>query len=427
MNGELTPTGTPEGGPFLRSVATLFSGTVLAQAIPFLLAPLIARLYDAAQFAAFGTLLAVFNILNVVAAGRYDQAIVLPRSRERSSDLAKGAIFLVACTTVLVAVLLFIFGARLEQATSLTDLHRLTWPLVALTFLGGTQLVLLQWLLRNRAFSVIARQKVVQSIAVTGLTLLFGWASWRDGLISGYLFGWMVYSALTLAVVFRRFPLGQGWEAVRIKMALRAYRDWPLHNAWPAVLNATASGMAVIYMVGFFDVQVAGEHNFARQYLLIPIGMISVALGQVLFERTATRVRERMPILADLRRVTWVLVAMALVIALVVTFYGETLFAWILGERWRYAGHVAGILIWGYSAQLVGGPLGAQLIAMGKVKATMLFPVFYALLLAFLPLFRNTSPLRFMALLSGTEVLAYGGYAALVWYHARRYEHSIHA
>lgn len=415
----------PVRSSFLHSVLTLFSGTVIAQAIPFLFAPVIARLYDAEQFAAFGTLLAVFNILNVVAAGRYEQAIVLPREREQASDLAKGALFLVACTTVLSALILLLFGKRIEQATSLSDLNRLIWPLVALTLLGGSQLVLLQWLLRNRAFPAIARQKVLQSIAVTGLTLLLGWAAWHNGLVSGYLFGWLIYTAATAWVVLRKFPLEGGWNTLHIRSALRTYRDWPLHNAWPAVLNATASGLAVIYMVSFYNVQVAGEHNFARQYLLVPISMVSVALGQVLFERTAARVRERMPILADLRKVTWVLVAIALVIALIITFSGGTLFTFVFGEQWRFAGHAAGILIWGYSAQLVGGPLGAQLIAMGKVKAAMLFPVFYALLLAFLPLFKHVEPLRFMALLSGAEVLAYGGYVALVWYHVKRYERSI--
>ncbi|MCB0772356.1 MAG: oligosaccharide flippase family protein [Flavobacteriales bacterium] len=411
--------------PFLRSVATLFSGTVLAQLFPFLCAPLIARLYDATQFAVFGTLLAVFNIINVVAAGRYEQAIVLPRERGQAADLVKGALVLVACTTVLVTGLLLAFGLRLERAASLTDLHRLTVPLVALTFLGGTQLVLLQWLLRHRAFPVIARQKVLQAVAVTGLTILFGWLAWRNGLVAGYVLGWLIYASATAWAVLRSFPLGPGWHAGAIKAALRAYRDWPLHNAWPAVLNAVASGMAVIYMVAYFDTQVVGEHNFARQYLLVPISMVSVALGQVLFERTASKVREGRPVMADIRRVTWALAAIALSVALVVTLFGESLFALVFGESWRYAGHAAGILIWGYAAQLVGGPLGSQLIAMGKVKAAMAFPVFFAALLALLPFFKHVEPLHFMALLSATEVLAYGGYAAWVWYHAGRHDRSI--
>nr|MBP9080185.1 oligosaccharide flippase family protein [Flavobacteriales bacterium] len=124
MSGQPAPVTAHEGPRFLRSVAALFSGTVLAQAIPFLLAPVIARLYTAEQFATFGTLLAVFNILNVVAAGRYEQAIVLPKERNHASDLVKGAVVLVGFTTALAAVLLFSFGARLEQAATLKGLHR---------------------------------------------------------------------------------------------------------------------------------------------------------------------------------------------------------------------------------------------------------------------------------------------------------------
>ncbi len=418
--------GKPSGATgFFRSVTMLFSGTVIAQAIPFLLAPVIARLYDAEQFAVFGTLLAVFNILNVLAAWRYDQAIVLPASNAQAGDLVKGAVLLVVGTTVLVAGVLLFFGARLEQTRGLVGLQDLAGALVVLTLLGGLQLVLLQWLLRQRAFPVIARQKVLQSVAVTSLTLLFGLVSWRNGLVSGYVLGWLVYSMATLWIVVRQFPLGKGWDLARIRHALFVYRDWPLHNAWPAVLNAVASGLAVIFMVTFYDVKVVGEHNFARQYLLVPISMVSVALGQVLFERTATRVRERLSIQADLKRVTWALVGLSLLIAMVVNLFGEFLFATILGEQWRYAGHIAGILIWGYVAQLVGSPLGSQLIAMGKVKAAMLFPVFYALLLAVLPLFKHVPAPQFMALLSTTEVLAYGGYAVLVWWHVGRYERSL--
>lgn len=425
MSGSRTHSSSTGEQPFLRSVATLFTGTLAAQLIPFVVAPFVSRLYDARQFAVFGTLMAVFNIVNVVAAGRYDQAVVLPRERAQASDLAKGAMAIVAGSTVLVALLLLVFGRRLEVAATLPDLHALVWPIVALTFLGGVQLVLLQWLLRAKAFPVIARQKVLQSAAVTGLTLIFGWLSWRSGMVTGYVLGWLLYAGATAWVVLRTFPLEPGWVGSGIKDALRAYRDWPLHNAWPAVLNAVASGMAVIYMVAYYDVQVSGEHNFARQYLLVPISMVSVALGQVLFERTASKVRHGQPIIADIRRVTWTLTALALAIALVITFFGAPLFALVFGESWRYAGRAAGILIWGYAAQLVGSPLGSQLIAMGKVKAAMAFPVLFAALLAILPFFKHVEPLHFMALLSATEVLAYGGYAAWVWYHVRLYDRTL--
>ena len=410
---------------FLRSLVTLFSGTVLAQVIPFLFAPLIARLFHAESFAVFGTMLAVFNILKVVVAGRYEQAIVLPREQEEASDLAKGALIVAIIMSLIFGVVLWATGDLLEQGSGLTGLHLLPWPVTGLVLLGGIQLVLLQWLLRNRAFKAIAKQKVLQAFAITAFSILLGWMTWNNGLVIGYVIGWTIYAIATFWVVLRKYPLGPDWDWPRIRSILHQYRSWPLHNAWPAVLNAVASGMAVFYMVSYYSPEVAGEHNFARQYLLVPLSMVSVALGQVLFERTATAVRERRSIGPDLRRVTIVLLVLALVLSLGVTLFGAPVFAWLFGEPWRYAGHIAGILIWGYSAQFVASPLGSQLLAMGKVKAAMAFPVFFALLLALLPFFKHVTPMRFMALLSAVEVIAYGGYASLVLYHVRRYERGL--
>lgn len=410
---------------FLRSVATLFSGTVLAQAIPFLFAPIIARLFTAEEFAVFGTLLAVFNILNVVVAGRYEQAIVLPRETSAAGHLVKGALSIVVVNTLLFAILLFVLGKGLEQRAGLTGLDKLTWPVAGLVLLGGVQVVLLQWLLRNRAFKVIASQKVLQAVGVTAFTLALGWMAWNNGLVVGYVLGWTVYTLVTFWVVMARYPLGPLWDWKSIRSVLNEYRSWPLHNAWPAVLNALASGMAVFYMVSYYSPVVAGEHNFARQYLLVPLSMVSVALGQVLFERTATAVREQRSIGKDLARITMVLVLLALVLAVGVTLFGAPLFALVFGEQWRHAGQIAGILVWGYAAQFVASPLGSQLLAMGKVKSAMAFPVIFAALLALLPLVKDVDPTRFMALLSGVEVIAYGSYAALVAYHVRKYERGL--
>jgi hypothetical protein len=54
------------------------------------------------------------------------------------------------------------------------------------------------------------------------------------------------------------------------------------------------------------------------------------------------------------------------------------------------------------------------LLALGRVKLAMVFPVIYGLLML-VPFFaRHMEPMRFMALLAGIEVLAYGIYLVLV-------------
>ncbi|HRH71286.1 MAG TPA: oligosaccharide flippase family protein [Flavobacteriales bacterium] len=410
---------------FISSLATLFTGTVLAQAIPFLAAPWIARLYDAPQFTLFGAMLAVFNVLNVVVTGRYELAIVQPVDRKDAADLLRGGLVLSVLMGIVLCIGLETLHGPLESRFGLQRTGGVLIVLAMLAVFAGLQAFWQQWLLRARAFKSIAQVKVLQAVSITGLALGMGAMGASGGLVLSYLFGWFLFALGSWLVVNRVAPVPGAWDRTRSVAMLRRYREFPLHNAWPALLNALASGAAVMYMSMFYAPQIAGEHNFARQYLLVPIGMISAALGQVLFERTASAVRDGRPVLADLRRVVLSLSAIALVGALLMTAAGESMFAVLFGEAWRGAGKAATILVWGYGAQLVAGPLGMQLLAMGKVKAFMIFPLIFAAMLAVVPFFRDWDPMHFMALLSAVEVVAYGAYAALVWYHVARYDRNL--
>jgi len=399
---------------FIRSLATLLTGTVLAQAVPFLAAPLVARFYDAPQFALFGAMLAVFNVLNVVVTGRYELAVTGPTDRADAAHLVRGALLVCVGMTVVLHLALRLLHGTLETHMGLARLDDVLFVLSGLTLLAGVQLVLQQWMLRGRDFKAMARVKVVQALSITGLTLALGWTGRTDGLITGYLGGWTVFVLVTLWTVRRATPLPGAWDLQRSRAMLVRYKDWPLHNAWPAVLNAMASGGAVIYMGLFFDADTAGQHNFARQYLLAPIGMITVALGQLVLERTASHVRDGRPLGAELDRLMRMLALVALALAVLVTVAGPWLFTLVFGTAWATAGDYARPLIWGYAMQLVASPMGMVLIALGRVRLTMVFPLVYAALMVVPYFARHIEPMRFMILLSGIEVLAYGTYLMLV-------------
>jgi len=76
----------PEGS-FLKNVATLMTGTVFAQALLVLLAPILTRLYDAESFGVFSLYTSIVGFLTVIACLRYERAIVLPEKDEDAANL----------------------------------------------------------------------------------------------------------------------------------------------------------------------------------------------------------------------------------------------------------------------------------------------------------------------------------------------------
>src|SRR5690606_25517513 len=65
---------------FTGNVLKLMSGTTLAQVVPFLLLPLLTRLYSPADFASFEQYLMAIQVLSVLATLKYEFAIMQPKS-----------------------------------------------------------------------------------------------------------------------------------------------------------------------------------------------------------------------------------------------------------------------------------------------------------------------------------------------------------
>src|SRR5690606_10051019 len=72
----------------LKNVFTLLSGTAFGQLIPILISPILTRLYTPEEIGAYSIFFATSNILAIVATGRLEFAILIPKGRDESWDIA---------------------------------------------------------------------------------------------------------------------------------------------------------------------------------------------------------------------------------------------------------------------------------------------------------------------------------------------------
>ncbi|MBE0641239.1 MAG: oligosaccharide flippase family protein, partial [Bacteroidales bacterium] len=96
---------------FLIHVLTLVSGTALAQAILFAFTPLLTRLFDPSDFGVFALYTAIVSTLGVVAAWKYELAIMLPAREED----ARGLVWLSTYATLITAAVVFVLALILKE------------------------------------------------------------------------------------------------------------------------------------------------------------------------------------------------------------------------------------------------------------------------------------------------------------------------
>ena len=61
-----------------KDILKVFSGTLVAQAVSFLLIPIIAKLYGPSEYGVYAGLFAVISISSILSTGKYEYAMMLP-------------------------------------------------------------------------------------------------------------------------------------------------------------------------------------------------------------------------------------------------------------------------------------------------------------------------------------------------------------
>ena len=180
-----------------RATLTLLAGGALAQLVPLLLGPAIARLFTPEAMGVFTQFATIAAALGVAASLRYEQALPLAQGEDEARALLALALALAAA------------------AAALTLPALLTLAMVT----AGVLQALMLWANRARRFGALAASRVVQYGGAAVLQLALGWALWR-GAAAGREGAWalalapLAAQALACAWLLRPAPAG-GWRAPR--------------------------------------------------------------------------------------------------------------------------------------------------------------------------------------------------------------------
>lgn len=339
-----------------RATFTLLAGSALAQAIPLLLGPWIARLYTPAEYGEFALLWTVASNLAVVGCARYEFALALETAEAGASALLALCLRLLLAMTALSVVVgaLWMTWGALPLAASL--------PLVVLALAASQALA--QWAARAGQFAVLAWGRVVQwgggALTQVGLGLLQA-GPW--GLVGGAALG----AAAAAALQARPAPAG-GWRGLLQSQPLREmarrHRDFPLMNTPHAFAGALQDTLAIALLSAWLGAPEAGAWALALRYLKAPASLVGGSLSQALYPRL-TQAGSGADARALVRRQLALLAGLALPLMLALLAFGPWLFATVFGPEWRGAGELARSLAPYIALHFIASPLSVVPMAWG--------------------------------------------------------------
>lgn len=360
--------------PFAVHILTLFTGTFVAQLIPFLVSPLLTRLYTAEDFGILSLFMSAVAILGVIASFRYEFAIVLPSKEDDAWQLLNLSVLLAGGMGLLSLVFMLFFGDALLHFFEAAPLRPFLFFIPLAVFLTGAYQAFNYWSTRHRTFKINARARVTQSLAIALVSVALGFAGFGAlGLISGYLAG-LGLAAMVLGWLLLRKPREwfRSFSAPGIKANMKRYRSFAWINTPHALLDSLVDN-GIVFLISFaFNNIVLGWYSWAFRLLKAPVGIIGSAVGQVFFERASAMNRDKVSVRPLMWRIQRNMIAIALPVFVPLMIFAPDIFAFVFSEAFREAGEIAQLLIPWIFVNFLISPFSNLPIICNKQKQALL-------------------------------------------------------
>lgn len=363
---------------FFSNVMVLMTGTVLAQALPIAVMPMLTRMYSPEDFGLLALYVAIFSVCSVVASGRYELAIMLPEKDEDAKLLLQASIAISFMSSIFLFFVAFSFSGLIANFLGSTEIEPwIFWVPPAVFFMGCYQ-SLVYWNNRQKRFKNIALSRVGQSLSVSSTQVSFGYLALQGGLIVGHIAGCVV------AVLYLLFKSGsyrdifKKNELVSIAAQLHKYRNFPKYSVAGALSDSAALQMPVFILTKYSAGAVTGVFSLTFRVLNLPVSLVSAALSQVVFQRIV-ELSQNNPIelKAFILKVFFGLFVIFMPLVPVMWFWGESIFSFAFGSEWGVAGQYSRFLVFAVWARFCVSPLSTVMALHKNVKVGVLWQVLY--------------------------------------------------
>ncbi len=358
---------------FNRHASILTIGTAISQAVAILATPILSRIYTPTQYGVLALYMSVVSVVAILVTLRYEVRILLPPKDVEGRNVLTVALILTLLLGGVLFIASFVRHEKLLNVIGLTSIDG--WSRLALIagVLTATFTIFSNWFNRQGRYVLLAVLRPAQSILVVMFGILFGLLGVFDGLLYAQFLA--LLSLVIIYCYFGKSSVSFGISREEIKWTIGEHRRAPFYLLPTALLDVFTLQLPYILISVWFSEDLTGQYRMAYSLLALPGGLIGGALAQVFFQKFANVWPDAVNAKALLLNMWKTLSLIGLFPLFIVLFFGDDLFSWVLGERWRTSGELAVILAPMVFISFIHSPTSTSLLVMKKDKNILFFGI----------------------------------------------------
>jgi O-antigen/teichoic acid export membrane protein len=338
---------------FFSSVATLITGSTIAQLIALAIYPILSKIYTPEEHGLFSLYMGIIAFTGIASTGSYHYAVLMPREDKRAVNLAGLSALIAFFLSVLLLLVVLFF--RQEAATLLNNpgITGWLWFVPLSTLLIGIFQASLFWSNRNKRFRATAAANLTQSIINSGVKLSTSrLIPGGGGLITGAIVGQVagaLYFIVRWFTVFRNHLRDLSWKGMGA--AGREYYRFPGFNMPNNLINNISNSLPIFLLSAFFGAESVGLYGLGFAMIFRPMSLVVNSVEQVFAQRIIKKFNDGLPVWRDVRILMLRSFQFGLVPFVLAGIFGPLIFRVVFGDAWEESGRMMQILIpWFFTA-----------------------------------------------------------------------------
>lgn len=360
--------------PYLRSVAILSAGSLIAQIINFVGSIIVARVYTDVTIGYFTYIISIVAMFSTVVNGRYDVPIVSADTEEESFSLIKLSflISIVVSVFVTLGTFLFVIICKGEYEEKLVELS-FVFPLL---LIAGLINILNAYNNRHVEYKLISSSYFIR----TAFQNLIFWGagivnastfSLLLGQLTGQFFGIKKQSNKFLTDVKRVF----GVSKKQMYQVAKKHKEQFTFSLSATFINAISYSVISLFIGDYFGMALLGLYSYSVRVLGLPLTIFSSNISKVHFKEANDEIKKNGSFIISTLKMVLFSFVLATGMTILLILFAPMLFEAIYGDAWKLAGEYVRILAPMFGFRMMVGSVGFSFILANEQKVELLFQI----------------------------------------------------
>jgi len=337
---------------FGTNVLKLLSSKIATQAIAFITAPIIARIFLPEHFGTVQLFSSISGVIVVISCLRYELSI--PLGRDKNEVIASFIISVIS--TLVIALLSFVAVLILKEKVAIwlksPELETFLWFLPLTVLLGGVGNAIRYYASCSGKFGAMAWADFGSVSGSIFITILFGliFGGSAKFLFIGQITGMILGIPILFIFLSREFlseiktanlSIRYIWEVAK------QYKKFPIYDIWSGLFNSVSMQLPPIILGAYFSTTVVGYYSLGNRFVGLPMALFGGSIAQVFFPSAAKEYNETGKLTNIVSSTFKKLVQIGVFPFMILGFFGGPIFSFVFGANWVEAGIYTQILsIW---------------------------------------------------------------------------------